>query len=189
MFEETIYQVGEFCLFRETNKTEVLGQITKILPRVALKNRESLPMLKVQWFYSKHDLLALIRQDLQDEEALLIADNEVFSTSHSDRVFADAIVRKAKVFSFDQYLQQDAETRQSAFFSRAGLVYQKLHPPISEWSHSCKCKRPLNPDLQFVLCADCQAAHHLKCTGYTAKTLQLKGNKFQCQQCRLLASD
>jgi hypothetical protein len=38
MFQDVIYSVGEFLLFRETNKTQIVGQIVAILPSVQHKN-------------------------------------------------------------------------------------------------------------------------------------------------------
>ena len=33
MFNEVVYSVGEYLMFRETNKTQILGQLTAIVPQ------------------------------------------------------------------------------------------------------------------------------------------------------------
>jgi hypothetical protein len=38
MFKDVIYHVGEYLLFRETNKTQIVGQVIAILPMVQHKN-------------------------------------------------------------------------------------------------------------------------------------------------------
>jgi len=32
MFNDVLYSVGEYLLFRETNKTQIVGQLTAIVP-------------------------------------------------------------------------------------------------------------------------------------------------------------
>ena len=38
MFKDVIYHVGEYLLFRETNKTQIVWQVIAILPMVQHKN-------------------------------------------------------------------------------------------------------------------------------------------------------
>lgn len=76
-------------------------------------------MLKVRWFYSKPDLQSLLKQELSEDEFQLMADNEIFGTTHQDKVFADAISAKAKVVSFQTYLEMSVDDRANAFYSRS----------------------------------------------------------------------
>jgi hypothetical protein len=58
MFQGVIYHVGEHLLFRETNKTAIIGQVMSILPQVQHKN-QAWPMLKVKWYYRKQDIIQM----------------------------------------------------------------------------------------------------------------------------------
>jgi hypothetical protein len=50
-------------------------------------------MIKVRWFYRKQDVVSLAQKTLgiANEDLQYIGDNEVFATTHCDKVFADSI--------------------------------------------------------------------------------------------------
>ena len=48
-FKETIYEVGDTLLFRETDQTTVVGKLVKVIPEGGNPQHPKWPMIEVQW--------------------------------------------------------------------------------------------------------------------------------------------
>jgi len=90
LFNDVVYCVGDYLLFRETNKTTIVGRLAEILPEGGYHSHPKWPMLRVQWFYKKQDLDTK-KVGVPEEDLKFIGENEVFPSNHFDKVFADAI--------------------------------------------------------------------------------------------------
>ena len=159
-----MFTIGEFALFRETQKSSIVGRILKIIPHGGCPQQPTWPMLQVQWYYKKTDL-DLKRLSIMEEDLIFIGDNEVFPSRHKDTVFADAIVSKCEVFSIKVYDELDSTNSNTTFFTRASYcpITKVLKPSFNEWERLCACRKPLNPNLLYIKCDRCNQWFHPEC--------------------------
>ena len=87
-------------MFRETETTQIIGKLTKIIPEGGSPDHPKWPMVEVQWFYKKQDL-DFKRLEISSADREFIAYNEVFPSNHFDKVFVDCIVCLCQVYHID----------------------------------------------------------------------------------------
>lgn len=61
-------------------------------------------------------------------------------------------------------------------------IQKSLDPPFKEWEAFCTCLKPLNPNLLYIKCDDCNKWYHPKCMGLTEEEAQNK-EEFYCTLC------
>jgi hypothetical protein len=151
-------------MFRETQKSSIVGRILKIIPQGGCSQNPTWPMIQVQWYYKKMDLDTK-KLAITDEELEFIGDNEVFPSRHKDIVFADAIVSKCDVYPIKQYDELESINYGSTYFTRASYcpLARKLSPCFADWERLCTCKQPLNPNRVHIRCDKCDKWFHPKC--------------------------
>ena len=69
----------------------------------------------------------------------------------------------------------------NTYFSRARFEEkeEKLNPPPSEWNKMCSCDSPVNPDLEYVQCEQCEKWYHVSCI----KNFFENDEKYICEKC------
>lgn len=164
MFKGVVYCVGEFAMFRESQKSSIVGRILKIVPQGGCPEQPTWPMIQVQWYYKKCDL-DIKKLGIQEDEVMFMGDNEVFPSNHKDMVFADAIVMKIEVHPIRQYDELEEINFNTTFFTRASYcpLSRALKPPFQEWERLCSCRQPLNPNLLHIRCDRCDQWFHPAC--------------------------
>ena len=111
-------------------------------------------------YYKKQDLdykkLNITEDDLQ-----YIGDNEVFATTHYDKIFIDCIYGRCKVYTIQEYDELDTIDN-TTYFTRSSYnpLQKGLDPPFKEWGSLCKCQKPLNPNLLYIKCDECNNWYH-----------------------------
>lgn len=91
---------------------------------------------------------------LSSEEMEFIGENEVFPASHTDDIFADAIIDKCTVLSIEEYDRLPSIENNFTYFTRAAYCPQtkSLNPPYKTWPKLCVCQKPLNPNQLYIKC-------------------------------------
>ena len=75
-----------------------------------------IPLIKVQWFYRKTELMGLKKDDLD-----CISENEVFKTNKSYYTEIECLVGLAIILSYEEY-DQIEELNDNIFFMRASYI-------------------------------------------------------------------
>ena len=52
-FRGQIYEVGEVLFFRESEQSNLVGKLSKIIPEGGLPEHPKWPMIEVTWYYRK----------------------------------------------------------------------------------------------------------------------------------------
>ena len=141
-------------------------------------------MIIVQWYYKKSDI-DFKKLAISEEDQIYIGDNEVFQTAHQDKVFADSIIAKCKVYTIKEYDELNSIDIHTTFFTRATYcpLLKKLTPEFNEWEKYCICKKPLNPNLKYVNCDSCSKWFHYECSGLTEEEM-LQEVEWFCPDCK-----
>jgi hypothetical protein len=102
---------------------------------------------------------------LKDDEAY-IGDNEVFPTNHHDKIYVDCIFGKCKVYSIQEYDELDSIDNLT-YFTRSNYnpLQKVLDPPYHQWESFCTCLKPLNPNMLYIKCDECNKWYHPQCMG------------------------
>ena len=183
MFAGVIYSIGEFAMFRETQKSTIVGRILRIIEEGGCKQHPKQPMIQVQWYYKKSDL-DMSKLGISEQDREFIGENELFPTMHHDKVFADTIVSKCQVYSIKQYDDLESIDFNTTYFTRATYcpLSKELEPTFSEWDRLCICQKPLNPNLLHIKCDLCGNWFHPKCMGLSNERIE-NLEDFFCENC------
>ena len=121
---------------------------------------------------------------IAEEDQIYIGDNEVFQTAHQDKVFADSIIAKCKVYSIKEYDELNSIDIHTTFFTRATYcpLQKRLTPEFDEWEKYCICKKPLNPNLKYVNCDGCSKWFHPECSGLSEEDM-IAEVEWYCPDC------
>ncbi|TNV76254.1 hypothetical protein FGO68_gene16993 [Halteria grandinella] len=182
-FKEVVYTVGQTILFRETDKTCVVGKLVRIIEEGGNPQHPKWPMIEVQWYYQRKDL-DFKKLGIAQEDLIYIGDNEVFPTNHTDRIYVDCIVSPCQVFTIKEYDDLD-NIDTYTFFTRANYnpMQKVLEPSFKEWETFCICSKPLNPNLLYIKCDECSQWFHPSCMGLTDDEAQQQ-EEFYCRPCQ-----
>lgn len=133
-------------------------------------------------YYKKSDL-DFKKINLAREDEMYIGDNEVFPTNHHDKLYVDTILGKCKVFSISEYDELD-NIDNLTYFTRAAYdpLRKTLEPSFSSWEAFCTCMKPLNPNLLYIKCDECNKWYHPRCMGLSDDEAQQK-EEFFCTVC------
>lgn len=186
-FEGQVYKVGDYLLLRETTITTIVGKLLKIVPQGGHPANPDWPMIQVHWFYKKSDLninkLSISPTDFKR----FIGENEIFPCEeHSDMIFADAIIGKAQVYQIKEYDEIQQIDINTTFFTRAHYnpMKKELTPSYAQWEKLCVCKKPLNPNLQYINCDKCNNWFHPECMKLSNNVELQNLAEFFCTNCR-----
>ncbi|CAD8193743.1 unnamed protein product [Paramecium octaurelia] len=176
-----LYQINESIRvnFQDTLRIGIIKRITSI--KSFIDNQE-LPLLQLNWYYSKMDL------DSQWERYMkCFSEYELFLTEISDFIFIGQIIDKVKVLSlneYDSFLDDDISGQNRLFFMRCTYNSEKksINPNLNELEKVCFCEMPQNPDLVYIFCESCKKWLHMDCVHLTedeAKNIE----EYICVQC------
>ena len=181
-FKDTLYHVGETLLFKETETSNIIGRLVRIIPEGGNPLHPKWPMLEVQWFYKKQDL-DFKKLGIAPEDLRYIGDNEVFLTNHFDKIYPDSINGRCRVYPIMEYDELN-NVDNLTYFTRANYspLQKTLDPPMKDWDRYCVCNKPLNPNLFFIKCDQCNKWFHPECMGLTEEQAQEK-EEFHCVVC------
>ena len=118
-------------------------------------------------YYKKQDL-DFKKLGISQEDLLYIGDNEVFPTNHYDKVYIDCVMSKCKVYNITAY--DDLDTIDNlTYFTRATYnpMAKVLAPAFKDWEQYCTCLKPLNPNILYIKCDNCNKWYHPKCMNLT----------------------
>lgn len=116
--------------------------------------------MEVEWVLRKNDL----PENLLRLYADYISTAEVFPSNEKFYLYIAAIRCKCIILSIEEYGQL-ANAPESVLFSRSRYNSQNktLEPDPSTWNSDCFCRKPNNPDLQYVECEKCNRWFHKDC--------------------------
>ena len=109
---------------------------------------------------------------LRDDEAY-IGDNEVFPTNHHDKIYVDCIYGKCKVYTIQEYDELDSIDNLT-YFTRSNYnpLQKVLEPAYHQWEAFCTCHKPLNPNMLYIKCDECNKWYHPQCMGLSDEDAQ-----------------
>ena len=119
------------------------------------KDEEGKEMAEIQWYYKPKDIFQTI--------PAFIGRKELFISDHVDYIPVDSIIARAEIVSIDAYFFN--RRSDSTYFSRASYRFleHELDPPFLQWPTICTCGGVLNPDLSYLVCAECFKVFHHQC--------------------------
>ena len=109
--------------FKETESSNLVGKLEKIIPEGGQNDHPKWPMIEVSWYYRKQDL-DYLKLGISTEDLSYISDNELFPTPHTDKIYVDSINGRVKIYSIFEY-DKLSLSEHSAFFVRADYDPQK----------------------------------------------------------------
>lgn len=145
----------------------------KILELYKEKNRSSLNLAKVRWYYSPKDVF-------KNNIPPFISKSELFESDFEQTLEISTFKQKVAMLSLEAY-HDLSEVESSVFFTRAHWAHLKkeMTPPLSQWKRICSCQSIVNPDLTYIYCDSCQNLYHKECLVYN-ETLDLN----HCEKCK-----
>lgn len=119
------------------------------------KDQGEKEMAEIQWYYKPKDIFQTI--------PAFIGRKELFISDHIDFIPVDSIIGKASILSLEGYFYNSRTD--SAYFSRAKYLFRshEVDPPFEDWPPICTCGGVLNPDLSYLVCAECLKVFHHQC--------------------------
>ena len=107
----------------------------------------------------------------------------MFPSNHHDKIYVDCIAGRCKVYTIQQYDEQE-NIDNLTYFTRANYspLQKVLEPAFKDWETLCICKKPLNPNLLYIKCDLCNKWYHPECMGLTEAEAVDK-NEFFCTLC------
>ncbi|CAG9316945.1 unnamed protein product [Blepharisma stoltei] len=145
-------KTGDICSVRLEGTHPGIAKVLEI------KEESGVKTCKIQWFYRAI-------QDLELSHDFL-GSNELFISNLIQNVDLACIDCKVDVVSLEEYKTLD-KSDSDLYFTRASYDPKKktVNPTFSRWKRVCYCKKPENPDKEFINCAKCHALFHLACIG------------------------
>ena len=168
----------------EIVKSAVLENLETIRPGDTVKITESeddlcfgevvrmdAEMAEIQWYYKPKDIFT--------HTPAFIGSKELFSSPHLDTIPILSISSLVEITTLEDYFYNCKAS--TAYYSRAEYLPEthELQPSFLHWPTICTCKGFLNPDLRYVVCAECQQVYHPQCVKEGLEQLL-----WYCRNCR-----
>lgn len=185
-YNNNTYQIGDDLLIKlDYNSNEIshsIAKLVRIIPQNGIPNNPTWPSIEVEWYYEKSEM---IRNDVNaltnDNYYNSIGNDEIFSSKHRDIIYIEAVVKKVRILSLEDYEKESPQD--IVYFCRARYdpFNFEIIPDIRKWTKYCYCLTPYNPDRRYLQCMKCQKLFHLTCIGISQDEIEKK--KFYCKQC------
>lgn len=181
-YDNVIYKIGDCMFIKDSNDTFSIGKLVKIISANGIKSLPFWPTIKVKWFYKKKEI-NWEKNGITSSFYDSISEYEVFKSKHYDIIFIESVLCKCTVLPIQEY-QIQKENSDLIFFTRARYdpLTQIITPPIDQWERSCSCNAPVNPDLLYIKCDQCDNWFHPTCEGLSNEEAKII-NEFYCQKC------
>ena len=131
-FQGELYDLGETVFIRESESSNMVGRIEKIIKENGDPKHPKWPMIEVAWFafslirrfYKKSDIAR--EASLPGRELSWIGENEVFETNCVSKIYADLLEGKCKVWDIEAYDGQSG-LGNADFYTRARYDIDRVY--------------------------------------------------------------
>ncbi|CAD8124975.1 unnamed protein product [Paramecium sonneborni] len=175
--QNQIFRLNQDVAVCANNNDVYSGKLIKIYC-IKDKNNQYIPVIQVQWYYTKQDL------NLDKKQMKCISIKELFFSTHVEYLASNKLQCPIEVMTFDQYTQLEYE-EETKFFSRAAIDLKTMEPmpAFGEWPKSCVCRMPQNPDIQMIQCETCGEWFHLDCVNIQPEEAE-QIEHYKCPGCQ-----
>ena len=133
-FQGELYEVGDTVLIRESENSNMVARIEKIIKENGDPKHPKWPMVELTWFdcalirrfYKKQDIVK--EGVLQARELAYVGENEVFETDFVSKIYADLLEGKCKVWDIKAYDGRSG-LGHTDFYTRAHYEIKNVRPP------------------------------------------------------------
>lgn len=181
-YNSVIYTIGDCLFIKDSDNSFSIGELVKIIPSNGIKSMPYWPTIRVKWYYKKTEI-NWEENGITSAFYDAISEYEVFKSNHYDTIFIESVLCKCKVLPIKEYQIQE-ENSDIIFFTRARYdpLTHIITPSIDQWERICSCNAPVNPDLLYINCDQCNNWFHPPCEGLSNEEVEIIKN-FYCRKC------